>query len=52
MERTKLSFEFTAEDVKILNKIKAWMAVKQGTVSNIAAIRAAIREMVKNEAIS
>ena len=45
MDFTKISFGFTPADMKLLRKIKAWMALTQGPVSNIAAIRAALREM-------
>jgi hypothetical protein len=43
MKTTKLSFAFTEDDLKALEKIKANMAASQGQVSNIAAIRLAIR---------
>lgn len=41
MER--MSFAFTEEDIAVLEKIKSQMASSQGRVSNIAAIRLAIR---------
>lgn len=43
MEETKLSFTFTEEDKALLDQIKERMAETQGKVSNIAALRFAIR---------
>lgn len=40
---TKLSMDFTPEDMKILNSLKRDMAATQGRVSVVAVIRAAIR---------
>ena len=46
MKITKLSFAFTEEDMAILASIKAELAKSQGPVSNIVAIRAAIRRAI------
>jgi len=47
MNETKLSFTFTEEDMKILAKLKAQLAVTMGKVSNIVAIRSALRSAVR-----
>jgi hypothetical protein len=41
---TKMSFDFTPEDMKVLNTLKRQMAATQGRVSVVAVIRAAIRK--------
>jgi len=43
---TKLSLDFTVEDMKILTSLKRKMAATQGRVSIVAVIRAAIRTAV------
>lgn len=40
---TKLSLDFTAEDMKMLNKLRSAMEKTQGRVSVVAVVRAAIR---------
>ena len=44
---TKLSFAFTPEDMKLIEKLKKSLAVTQGTVTNVTALRYALREAVK-----
>lgn len=44
---TKLSFTFTEEDMEAIRKIQAKMSKEQGKVSNIAAVRLAIRKAAK-----
>jgi hypothetical protein len=44
---TKLSMDFTPDDMKILNALKREMAATQGRVSVVAVIRAAIRKAAK-----
>jgi hypothetical protein len=43
MADRKLSFAFTAGDIRLIEKIKREMSKTQGKVTNIAAIRRAIR---------
>lgn len=43
-EVIKLSFDFTSEDMKVLNILKREMEEKQGVVSLVAVIRMAIRK--------
>jgi hypothetical protein len=44
---TKLSFAFTQEEMKMIAKIKRTLALTQGKVTNITAVRYALREAVK-----
>jgi len=44
---TKLSFAFTVEEMKMIAKIKRSLAISQGKVTNITAIRYALREVTK-----
>ena len=44
---TKLSFSFTPEDMEALAAVKAKLLSTQGKVSNIVAIRVAIRQAAK-----
>jgi len=41
----KLSFTFSPEDVKVLEKIKKAMAPTHGKLTNIAVIRMALRKL-------
>ena len=44
MDLTKLSFGFTPEDMAALEKYKAILTQSHGPISNVIAIRTAIRE--------
>lgn len=44
---TKLSFAFTPEEMKMIAKIKRALALTQGKVTNVTAIRYALREVTK-----
>jgi hypothetical protein len=42
----KMSFGFTVEDMAVLQKVRELLRVKHGEVSNVVAIRTALREYV------
>lgn len=44
---TKLSFAFTPEDMKLIDRLKKTLAASQGKITNVTAIRYALREAVK-----
>lgn len=44
---TKLSFQFTAEDMEIMEQGRRLLAASLGTVSNIAVIRWALRKAIQ-----
>lgn len=46
---TKLSFGFTPEDMKLLNELKDKLRITEGTLSNIAVVRKALRVLARQK---
>ena len=44
---TKLSFAFSPEDMKLIEKLRKLLSASQGKTSNITVIRYALREAAK-----
>jgi hypothetical protein len=46
-ELTKISFGFTSDDMKILNKLKGQLEPTNGTLTHVAVIRIALRALIR-----